>query len=992
MNGMKNPRFAGSLDVERDPGSYAHPPEIPGSNELPAYYQGLFRVAKPIDGNPDYGDSLGYKIKPFMKQLGLDVGGNDCIKAEAKSLFLKSLRRFHPSVYPVELPWIAYGKTRNNLREFSFIKELLERHGIREDFENLGLKPTVKMFRAIDTNSYFVSSIIQYFRQYCDRRELLPAGLFYQLVQYTKSYINWKHSLSFEGAKGISLAIVANDHSALNVAFSMRAKELGIARLYIQHAEVSNVFPNLDFEISVLRNRASLDIYSGIGSVSGKVFILPREQDRFNLEKLRETRLQAPVVVGVYLTARMNFPELARAVSLLSRNPSIGGLFVKPHPSMALDKLREVLPEDVAIETEIPAAEHIAIVCNSSVVVELLHRGIPVYQVFGMDPIKEDYYGFVRTGIAPRLGFEQLTGDFWHDYAGFIDERWVQAFSRLDPTVDGTSEDSAADFVGEIRKYIRPGSERSSHQDASSKKASQRRSGLRMPGLYLKDFDARFLRRALEFAPYAVLNIPDALLRGLEHTDRQRRIWSQDEITIVQMESLYDARSLALPGIFEAARCAAIRSAAVCWARLKESQWTRCDIPGRELDEIFGFVLDYEGPEKVRARLEKLLFGYLMRVNKVDAVAEFFRRSRLLRVDYLDVNRRIELLKMIKGNRWQGPLFERLTDNLFLGLSEFNQLKLRVLTQSPEDGDCQFSHETVENRFLGLAPRAIAQEFRNFVKLRYDALRPRFAFMDVRYRQEERASLYERIRRALKYEIPFSLLRLGDGEGYIFEGKYRFFTGDDARNRERHWWGREIPENLRAEFLPRILDAVSRASVLGIPSVYRFLRDHTDRSSSLAQSLQGRGLLEVINGIREIADPETLFSEDRCNIPLFKSLQAFGPVIAEARRVVVISSASESEIRKALSFVQQLIAIPIPTHFSKHANDKYTVSDEPLPFTYPSVIERIRGTVQPGDLVLVSGGVIGKIFIQEAKNRGAVALDIGGALDEWIGAGVGFHY
>lgn len=992
MNGVNTPRAAGAIETDKPyAATAAQPPEIPALNDLPAYYQGLFRVAKPIDANPDYGDSLGYKIKPFMKQLGLDVGGNDCVKADAKSLFLKSLRGFHPSVYPVERPWIAYGKTRNNLREFAFFKELLEQHGIREDFENLGLKPTVKMFRAVDTNSYFISSIIQYFRQYCDRRERLSAGVFYQLVQYTRSYINWKNSLSFEASKGISLAIVANDHSALNVAFAMRAKELGIARLYLQHAEVSNAFPDLDFELAVLRNRASLDIYSGIGPVSGKVFIIPREKDRFNLERLRGARLRAPVTVGVYLTSRMNFPELARAVGLLSRNPSIGRLFVKPHPSMPLEKLREVLPEGVALETEIPAYEHIAIVCNSSVVVELLHRGIPVFQTFGMDPVQEDYYGFVRTGIAPGLRFEQLTGEFWRDYAAFIDERWLQAFSRLDPTADASAQDAAAEFTGEIRKLIRPRITQPSNEDASLKKAL-RRSGMRLPGIYQKDFDARFLRRALEFAPCAVLSVPDSLLRGLEHTDRQRRIWNQDQVLIVQMESLYDERSLALPGIFEAARCAAIQSAAVCWARLKEAQWTRCDIPGRELDEIFGFVLDYEGPEKVRVRLEKLLFGYLMRVNRVDRVAEFFRRCKALRVDFLDVNRRIELLKMIKGNRWQGPLFEKLTDNLFLGLSEFNQLKLKVLTQDPEDGDCRFDHETVENRFLAQAPRAIAQEFRNLVKLRYDALRPRFAFMDVRYKREQRELFYERVRRALKYEIPFSLLRLGDGEGYIFEGHYRFFTCDDARNRERHWWGREIPEELRAGYLPRIVDAVSRASVLGIPSVYRFLRDHTDRSSSLTQSLQGRGLLEVINGIREIVDPETLFSEDRCNIPLFKSLPAFRPVLEEARRVVVVSSANEAEIRKALSFARELVTIPIPTHFSKHNNDKYTVTDEPLPFTYPSVIALIHGTVRPGDLVLVSGGVIGKIFIQEAKNRGAVALDIGGALDEWIGAGVGFYY
>jgi hypothetical protein len=990
MNGMKNLRFSRSTGTEGlRRGDYTAPPELPALDGLPAYYQGLFRVAKPVDANPDYGDSLGYKIKPFLAQLGVETEPNECVKADAKSLLLKSLRGFRPSFHPdpPALPWIACGKTRNNLREFAFLKELLRKHGIREGFENLALKPTDRTFRAVDMNSHFIAAIGKYFRRYCDGRERLSGALFYQLVQYTRSYINWKHSLPF-GACDARLAIVANDHSPGYVAFAMRAKELGIARLYLQHAEVSKAFPALDFELSVLRNRASLDIYAGAGPVSGKAFILPREKESFDLAKLRATP-RAPVTVGLYLTSRMNFPELARGVELLLRNPSIGRLFVKPHPAMPRDRLREAVPDAVPMEAEIPACEHIAVVCNSSVVVELLHRGVPVYQIFGMDPVLDDYYGFVRTGIAPRLGFEQLTGEFWRDYAARIDERWLRAFARLDPTADTAMEETETAFVDEIRKYLRP---RGGRRAGNGDEERYREASVSLSGRQQRDFDSRFLRQALESVPYAALNVPDALPRGLELTGREHRVWNRDELVVLELESLFDARSRALPGIFEAGRSAVLRSAALCWTRLKDAQWTRRDIPDRELDEIFDFVLNYEGPEKVRARLEKLLFAQLMMANKAERLAAFFRQSRILRADCLDVNRRIELLKMIRDNRWRGASFENLADHLSLGLSEFNRMKLDVLTHPEADDAGHIDHETVENRFLSCAPEPVAAEFRNFVKLRYDALRPRLSFMDVRYRREQRELFYRRIRHALKHEVPFSLIRLGDGEGYIFEGHYRFFTRDDARNRERHWWGQEIPEGLRAGYLPRILDAVSRASVLGIPSVYRFLRDHTDRSRSLAQSLQGRGLLEVLNGIMEIVDPETLFSEDRCNIPLFKSLHALRPVLEQARRVVVISSARESEIRRALSFIPEPVAIPIPTHFSRHKNGKYTVADKPLPFTYPSVIEVIHGTVRPGDLVMVSGGVIGKVFIQEAKNRGAVALDIGGALDEWIGAGVGFHY
>jgi hypothetical protein len=51
---------------------------------------------------------------------------------------------------------------------------------------------------------------------------------------------------------------------------------------------------------------------------------------------------------------------------------------------------------------------------------------------------------------------------------------------------------------------------------------------------------------------------------------------------------------------------------------------------------------------------------------------------------------------------------------------------------------------------------------------------------------------------------------------------------------------------------------------------------------------------------------------------------------------------------------------------------------------YRSILNEIDQIVVPGDLVLVAGGIIGKIFLGRARAKGAVALDLGHVVDDWI--------
>ncbi|EHK54143.1 hypothetical protein MAXJ12_26778, partial [Mesorhizobium alhagi CCNWXJ12-2] len=84
------------------------------------------------------------------------------------------------------------------------------------------------------------------------------------------------------------MLVLANDHMPVHIAISMAMKSVGVPRLYLQHAEVSEAFPPLDFEFNLLRSQKSLDTYRAIGEIEGKVYIVPRDSTPVPVERLRE--------------------------------------------------------------------------------------------------------------------------------------------------------------------------------------------------------------------------------------------------------------------------------------------------------------------------------------------------------------------------------------------------------------------------------------------------------------------------------------------------------------------------------------------------------------------------------------------------------------------------------------------------------------------------------------------------------------------------------
>ena len=194
--------------------------------------------------------------------------------------------------------------------------------------------------------------------------------------------------------------VQANDHWPTRVAVSTVMKSLGVPRLYLQHAQVSPAFPPLDYEFSVLYNERSLRTYRDIAPTNGKIFVIGRETADVPKAPLELDR-QGPCDVVIYPTARVDMNGLKKVVQALLQNPGVHKVQIKRHP-----RANQVFPSDfsglsVEITDDHPAHDHVAIVGNSSVALELVSLGTPVYQCFEIDFVTRDYYAFVQSGLNP---------------------------------------------------------------------------------------------------------------------------------------------------------------------------------------------------------------------------------------------------------------------------------------------------------------------------------------------------------------------------------------------------------------------------------------------------------------------------------------------------------------------------------------------------------------------------------------------------------------
>lgn len=257
-------------------------------------------------------------------------------------------------------------------------------------------------------------------------------------------------------------------------------------------------------------------------------------------------------------------------------------------------------------------------------------------------------------------------------------------------------------------------------------------------------------------------------------------------------------------------------------------------------------------------------------------------------------------------------------------------------------------------------------------------------YMDVRVNDQQRTQLTNRIVDAIQARKPLSLIRLGDGEAYAFTAPTMESAPPEAFDRdnevrELHWWGSHPPEDVRSKIKSAAREAIGKADILGVPSVYRLIRDRGAPGSGIGDLRSKRGLVTALHGTwQELPVKNRLYTEERCHQVIFDEA-TIERLASEADGVVVVGCWSKEQMGATKFRDASFIKIPAHTKVREDA------TEQPLYEVYEEIGSEIAAQAAPGRLVLVGAGLIGKIFIDIAKENGAVALDVGSVLDYMAG-------
>jgi hypothetical protein len=249
------------------------------------------------------------------------------------------------------------------------------------------------------------------------------------------------------------------------------------------------------------------------------------------------------------------------------------------------------------------------------------------------------------------------------------------------------------------------------------------------------------------------------------------------------------------------------------------------------------------------------------------------------------------------------------------------------------------------------------------------------------------------VRDRLSRQRPFSFVRLGDGEAAClpYEPRLASFAGVDARERERIWWGAPLDASVRRRIYPRLARAIYDADCIGIPTLGRFLRElRLSRNDTLETSLTGRGLLSVLHcaenwdELRSSVAPPPLFSS--CHLHQELELwNCYGELFDGVKEVVLVSCHEGLGDWMEQHFgVRAAGHVLLPPDRVTGPFLTTTSQGQNLPAILDDAIVGL-GEMVRNRLVLVGAGLLGKLLVSEACERGGVALDVGSIFDHWLG-------
>jgi hypothetical protein len=225
--------------------------------------------------------------------------------------------------------------------------------------------------------------------------------------------------------------------------------------------------------------------------------------------------------------------------------------------------------------------------------------------------------------------------------------------------------------------------------------------------------------------------------------------------------------------------------------------------------------------------------------------------------------------------------------------------------------------------------------------------------------------IVERIAHAVQTKTPFSMIRLGDGEGPVLCWP-DFKSPDDMALVFRRWFGHSDLSPSDLDTIAEGLRAATRsADVLGISTHYQLAK--TPRYGMVLQGIEHYHL----------DSPSQIMTDSAFHW----YLQWSGAIAYLLRGLPQVSVIGCRDIGPQIAETFGIGTVRTYLVRGEHKAPG-TITLPHWPDGFAEVMRQLD-VIPPGSIFLVAAGVLGKIYCDRIKAKGGVALDIGALLDSW---------
>lgn len=221
------------------------------------------------------------------------------------------------------------------------------------------------------------------------------------------------------------------------------------------------------------------------------------------------------------------------------------------------------------------------------------------------------------------------------------------------------------------------------------------------------------------------------------------------------------------------------------------------------------------------------------------------------------------------------------------------------------------------------------------------------------------------VKRNLKYNLPFSLVRIGDGEGMMFDYEENW---EGANFISKKHLGYTLSKDQFELIRKDLVKTYSETDMIGIPT--------------------GKHL-KINKGWKRAYDIADILRNDNaetCSIDIHHQLLEDGfydELLSEAKKLLIISGRDViDKIQNKFPNIKESFQIQV-TPEMKWEENKNQIKH--FPNQYENVEDVLKRSDLSGYLCLVGAGTVGKVYNIWCKERGGVSIDIGSVFDVWVG-------